>query len=1439
MASIVQWTAILVDKVTAGLRGIQSEFLKTGTAATAAGATMDTAIGGGLRGGRMKKTADEYLQMYKDIQRQVAAIQIVPAKDRTPEQKQEISRLTDARYRAGVGTGLGKDELIGVREEILATTRAAANLPMIGEKLSADSMKLIPVQQRIAALKTQLQQYAKLPPAQLTTGMVQDAAKSQQELFMLQQGMDAIKGRSMTLTSAFYGMRMGLLTVAFAFAAVRMAIGALSFIKEGAQLESIRTIYENLAKSVNISSDLLLAGLQKASRGTMDNATLMRAGNRAMLVGGKEFADQLPQLFEIARGASLATGQDINYVFESITKGIAKGSPLLLDNAEIYIKVGASVDAYAKSLGKTTLQLTSQERSMALLNAVVQQGSQFLRRMGVDGDQAVDTLNRFPAAWKNFRTAMGQQIGVPGFLNTLSTWLEKSAEKTTALDELSKSLDSVLWSMGVANVGKGGLVPFFEIETPIEAEYLAQLIEIKGVLDSIAGMTPIVGIGGSVQYAEQAKQLSELSKRFEEIRTKVELMHMTPQGAFEFFKRQTVTEAINLLQEFTTAFNEAQSKTATPEALSKGMGELSSSLKNLAIGIPNLPKLADSLYELDSSKIYEFVSEIRRLKPNPEVSAAADQLYDFANLATDAQNQLIANLRGFQGAMTQFDLRDLASQIFQTNTPIEDLISNFSKLPSQIQDTWREAGLFGAAIDYLRSKMDRPATLEVRTQGFETGMKDIDALSEKLDRALGPAIGQAFRDSMMSTFTEAFKALSGATEAEITELSDDLRRKMTDAANIMMEPFDALQGRRESLKSIRDALESAMSIEMPKISGGLLSIDTAGIDRYLDKLLELDAGSKMYVDATRGMVDATRAAQQIELSRIMAMSSVGAALNELATSTLGYGASVGDLISKFDSLGQPIQNAISKLMSFDEAVSRARANAAQPITINVLTDQINAAIQAADQFGIRLAQTGAVSIEQARSARGHLESDLLGSLQRTQGMTKWDQDVQLAIVQKGYDDQLSAVEKSLAARENATDDSWDKSAASVKSKIEEVLNAGIPVTDTQILDAAAGQYKDVAMESARQLDDIAQHGREALSRHKDWISKFQIPPDLLLPDQESEKRLKAWAAGFRDDVKNFTRPDLINWDTFVDEFKNQMTKDAAQKITIDMGVTALKKAGLLEGKSDEEARKMILKTLGIAEPEFTIETLFATKDNTSTLVKKITGTGKDYLEVQYELVPRGTEPIITPATGLPPGTAPSTKPPVGEKAPTTGPTTSELEALFATRKAAIEAGFNDSTALINLRIAEEFEKIKTGGIVKAVPPPSFTGSTADMPQYKTPWSSILSPSTAELQEIAARLGWDFSSQLGQSLPPAVAKAGIAAGVLSNLAADFAAQEAGGFGMKSIGEREGTLFGTSFMTSAVKTVGGFLPDLGDALLPGIMSKLDQRYQLKSNRTEPLP
>ncbi len=94
--------------------------------------------------------------------------------------------------------------------------------------------------------------------------------------------------------------------------------------------------------------DTVLAAMQKSSQGLISNTDMMKSFNLASLVN-EQFALQLPQAFEYLGKVSAATGTDMNYLLDSLVRGVGRLSPLILDNLGIQVSLTEAYEAYGRN----------------------------------------------------------------------------------------------------------------------------------------------------------------------------------------------------------------------------------------------------------------------------------------------------------------------------------------------------------------------------------------------------------------------------------------------------------------------------------------------------------------------------------------------------------------------------------------------------------------------------------------------------------------------------------------------------------------------------------------------------------------------------------------------------------------------------------------------------------------------------------------------------------------------------------------------------------------------------------------------------------------------------------------------------------------------------------------------------------------------------------
>lgn len=220
----------------------------------------------------------------------------------------------------------------------------------------------------------------------------------------------SLKGLESNTKSLSGGLAKSWGQVGLAIGAVTLAVTtmkkAIDFAQEGAQVKQMGESFDTMLSSMGAAPDLLQQ-LQDASMGTVDNMSLM-ASTSMMLAGtqgelGDALAKAAPELLEMANVAQKLnpTLGDTTFLYDSLARGIKRGSPLILDNLGILVKVEDANKKYAESIGKATNELTAEEQKIALLNAVLEQKEILMQQAGGSADSMTDSYERLNAEIKN------------------------------------------------------------------------------------------------------------------------------------------------------------------------------------------------------------------------------------------------------------------------------------------------------------------------------------------------------------------------------------------------------------------------------------------------------------------------------------------------------------------------------------------------------------------------------------------------------------------------------------------------------------------------------------------------------------------------------------------------------------------------------------------------------------------------------------------------------------------------------------------------------------------------------------------------------------------------------------------------------------------------------------------------------------------------------
>lgn len=225
--------------------------------------------------------------------------------------------------------------------------------------------------------------------------------------------------------------------------ALSASIGGVGFglfksIESGAKLDVVSKAFENLAKNAGLTADVLKNKLQAGFKGTVSDMELFELANNALLLGIPLTAENANTLATASRRLAQAVGKDARYGFESLVTGIGRQSKLMLDNLGIIIDTEKAYENFAKSLGKTSDELTDAEKKTAFFNATMDSVKTKMRALGQDTETAIEAIKRMSVSFVdltgNLQKLLALEIQAGGSFNFISK----------AINSLNQGLDALI-----------------------------------------------------------------------------------------------------------------------------------------------------------------------------------------------------------------------------------------------------------------------------------------------------------------------------------------------------------------------------------------------------------------------------------------------------------------------------------------------------------------------------------------------------------------------------------------------------------------------------------------------------------------------------------------------------------------------------------------------------------------------------------------------------------------------------------------------------------------------------------------------------------------------------------------------------------------------------------------------------------------------------------
>lgn len=229
------------------------------------------------------------------------------------------------------------------------------------------------------------------------------------ELNKIGESVDNMKKKSLQLSESTKKSLKQVGVVATAVATSVIAVWKKA-VDSAIEMEPIQNSFERLSKEVWVASDDMLKAMQKASKGTVSDFKLMSSANKAYTLWVIDNIEDMTLLLEWARLKWQAMGETMEEAMNDIVTWLWRWSVQILDNLWIVVKQEEAYERYAKMLGKTTKELTAQEKEQALQKVTMEELRKELEKAGDVQLTMWERLQIVNAQWENMKVKIWEAL---------------------------------------------------------------------------------------------------------------------------------------------------------------------------------------------------------------------------------------------------------------------------------------------------------------------------------------------------------------------------------------------------------------------------------------------------------------------------------------------------------------------------------------------------------------------------------------------------------------------------------------------------------------------------------------------------------------------------------------------------------------------------------------------------------------------------------------------------------------------------------------------------------------------------------------------------------------------------------------------------------------------------------------------------------------------
>ena len=187
-------------------------------------------------------------------------------------------------------------------------------------------------------------------------------------------------------------------------------------------------------RAVGRSSGVSYPTMQRTAQAVKDQGIQMASAQEVAIAFARANLDmsKASDLARVAQDAAVIAQVDSTEATDRLMHGIQTLSPIVLRQLGITVDANAAYDKYGKTIGKTRLQLSQQEKQQAFLNEVLSQGGKIAGTYEAAMEQPGKVIRSFPRLFNDAAVTIGQGF-TPALGKAIKPMYDLTKEITKAL----------------------------------------------------------------------------------------------------------------------------------------------------------------------------------------------------------------------------------------------------------------------------------------------------------------------------------------------------------------------------------------------------------------------------------------------------------------------------------------------------------------------------------------------------------------------------------------------------------------------------------------------------------------------------------------------------------------------------------------------------------------------------------------------------------------------------------------------------------------------------------------------------------------------------------------------------------------------------------------------------------------------------------------------